>query len=350
MMGRLFSTLPLFSADYSSAASAVRDSGALAIICCPNGCMGNYVRFDEPRWADMPGNVLQMDMEEIDVILGSKDWMKELRGIDTGSIDAIAFIHTPVSSLVGFDTDSLCRKVREEFGIRAVSVDTNGYGTYHDGIDRAMRALLKAVPDEDGPGGTAILGFTPLEYTEGELAYIRYNCRGEMCFPGDPLDGLKRIRGADRNVLMSSSASPFARMMEERFGIPYEFYTEGVQADPTGDTDVLIIGEQVRSELIRNRLRRNGKDADIATFFSLDDRFSEKGDVRLRTEGDVTALASKGYRYVIADPLIEPLFPESVKFIRDPQAAVSSRLFWKDRTDIRQLDLIVEQAVTSRQR
>ncbi len=341
-MGRLFSTLPLFSTDYSSAASAVRDSGALAIICCPNGCMGNYVRFDEPRWADMPGNVLQMDMEEIDVIFGSKDWMKELRGLDVSSVEAIAFVHTPVSSLVGFDTDSLCRKVREEFGVRAVSIATNGYGTYHDGMDKAMRALLKAIPEEGGTGGTAILGFTPLEYTEAELAHVKDSCRAEMCFPGDPLGDLSRVRGAERNVLISSSATPFARMMEKRFGIPYELYTEGGQADPIGDADVLIIGEQVRSNLIRNELRRKGRDADVATFFTLDDRFSEKGDLKLRTEEDVSRLGSEGYQYVIGDPLIEPLFPESVRFIRDPQAAISSRLFWNDRIDLFSIGSLAE--------
>ncbi|MBO4798075.1 MAG: hypothetical protein J5494_04810, partial [Candidatus Methanomethylophilaceae archaeon] len=45
-----------------------RDCGGLAVICCPNGCMGNYVRFDEPRWAELPGNVLQLELNEKDVI------------------------------------------------------------------------------------------------------------------------------------------------------------------------------------------------------------------------------------------------------------------------------------------
>ena len=346
-MGRLYSTLPLFATDYSSAASAVRDCGGLAVICCPNGCMGNYVRFDEPRWAELPGNVLQLELNEKDVIFGDRDWMEEFRNLDIPKDTGfIGFVHTPVSSLVGIDTDIMCRRLKKEFGIPAVSIETNGYGTYHDGMAKAMKRILEIVPEGEG-SGTALLGFSPLEYTAEEMSAISADVRAAVTFPGSDIRVLSGIRNAERNILLSSSAEPFARMMRSKFGVEYEAFMPGIKAEGNGDRQILVVGEQVRSNMIRNELRHRGADADVATFFTLSDSFSEEGDLKVRSEEHLTELVSSGYKCVIGDPIFRGLVPEKVSFIPDPQAAVSGRLFWNERIGIDSLGQMAERVAKS---
>ena len=259
----------------------------------------------------------------------------------------IGLVLTPVPALVGFDSDSICRRIRNGTGTPAVTVRTDGYRTYHDGLDKVMDAMFSIIPDGEREGGIAVLGFTPLEYTEDELRYLKETVGGKACFPGDALSSLSRIRSAERNILISSSAVPFARMMEREYGIPYTFYAQGEHTDGNGDRRILIIGEQVRSNIIRQWIRRSDSDADVATFFTLDERFSGSGDVRLNSEDDVRSLAERGYECVIGDPLIRPLFPDDAVFIPDPHAAVSSRLFWNDRVDIRDIRSLAERAVST---
>jgi hypothetical protein len=335
MMGRLYTVLPLFSTDYSSAASCITDCGGLAIILCPNGCMGNYVRFDEPRWSSKPGNVLQMDIKEKDVIFGDIDLMSSLERLTgTKPYSFIGLVNTPVSSLIGYDSESVCSRIRDELGIPAVSIDTNGYGTYHDGISKTMEAVTEMIPEGNDGDGVALLGFNSLELSEHDISYIvddvtRREGVRPMTYPGSNPDALRGLKSAKKNVLVSSAAVPFARSMERRYGIPYEFYSP-VGSHSEGGKDVLIVGEQVRSNIIRASLLSEGLHSDVATMFTLDDRFASKNDAFIRNEGDLKELFHSGYECIIADPLLKQLAPEGVKFIPDPQPAISSRLFWSD--------------------
>ena len=346
MMGRLYNTLPLFSTDYSSAASAVRDCGGLAVIYCPDGCMGNYVRFDEPRWAELPGNVLQLELREMDVIFGEGVFMESFKKLD--NLDGIGFIgivKTPVSSLVGFDTDVLCRQVSDELGIPAVSIGTNGYGNYHDGMSKAMEAIYDLIPWGNEVCETALIGFSPLEYTAEEAERIAGSVGAKMVFPGGNLRSLSCIRNAKRNVLLSSCAVGLADKLESEHGIPYVPYISREEKDGNGNRDILIVGEQFRSNNLRNEIRHRGGDADVATFFTLCDRFAEDGDVKLDTENGLASLASGGYRCIIGDPLIKGLIPDDVQFIQDPQSAISSRLFWNERIPMDLIGSLADSAV-----
>ena len=350
-MGRLFNSLPLFSTDYSAAASAVRDCGGLAIICCPDGCMGNYVRFDEPRWAEIPANVLQLELRERDVIFGDDDWMERFRTLD--NLDGYGFIgliNTPVSSLIGMDTELLCRRIEEEFGIPSMSIPTNGYGNYHDGLSKAMLGVLDIIPEDDSPVGASLLGFSPLEYTESELSRIAEQSGSSAIFPGMGLESLKGIRNAEKSILLSSSAIGLAEVMERKYGIPYEPFMLREAAVREGDRTILIVGEQFRSNNLRSEIRHMGGDADVATFFTLCGRYSEPGDRKIESEEELSSLMSSGYKCVIGDPMLECLVPEDVRFIRDPQSAISSRLFWDDRIDVFSLWSLSECALRGRER
>ncbi len=343
-MGKLYEVMPLLSTDYSSAASSVMDTRGLAIICCPNGCMGNYVRFDEPRWAETPGSVLQMDVCEKDVIFGGTDLLDDLSRLsDSDRPMFVALINTPVSSLVGFDTKAIASHITNELDIPAVSIDTDGYGDHHEGIRKSMMSMLDIVPEGEPYGDVAILGFNSLEYTESDLDLIvddiiKREDTHPLLFPGTALRGLTGLRNVRKNIVISSSAVPFARHMERVYGIPYEHYRMRESTTFITGCRTLIVGEQVRSNIIRDILKRNGSDADIISLYNLDDRYAGSGDVCITDEEELRKAFNRGYQRIIADPLLKRLAPEGIEFIQDPQPSISSRLFWKDRIPLEMLE------------
>ena len=334
-MGRLLRRLPLFATDYSSAASFVRDIGGLAVICCPSGCMGNYTRFDEIRWMEDPESVLQIDLREMDVIFGDRDWSEGFTELpDKDRIQMVALINTPVSTLTGFDTTAVARKVGKILGVPAVSIDTNGYGTYHDGIAKAMSAVVASLKGKYVPSGDiGILGYNSLEHSKDDLRWVSSMVKGDdsgvICYPGTGYRGLAGMMNVERNVVISSSAIGFAKRMRREYGIPFEVFRPYRCERPEGKGRILIVGEQVRSNILRDILSSEGIASDVATFFTLDGEEACEYDRSIGDEGDlVKLLEHSDYDTVIGDPMIKPLVPTGVRFIDDPQPAISSRLCW----------------------
>ena len=333
MMGHIVDTLPLFAADYSAAASTVREMGGLALILCPDGCMGNFTRFDDMQWMDNPGNVLQMELREMDVIFGdvkvSRDFTERLKEL---KYRFIAIINTPVSALVGIDTGSLAKSISDITGIPAFSVKTNGYGTYHDGISKVMEKMLSCIrPAASDEPVIGLLGYNCLDNTKDELKEIisevgsATGCR-IIAFPGSGYDDLGLIRNAKKLILVSSAGLGLARQLKEELGIPYEFYSPFRQTQK-GCGEILIISEQVRGNAMRNHLLDRGISSDVATFFNFDTCNASEHDVRITTEDDVRSLCKdRRYRAVIGDPLFDNLVGD-IRFIPDPHPAVSSHLF-----------------------
>ena len=172
MMGYMFDTLPLFAADYSAAASTVREMDGLAIILCPDGCMGNFTRFDDMMWMDDPGNVLQLELREMDVIFGdvriTDTFAERIRDLNPRFT---AIINTPVSALVGIDTESMAKSMSEKTGIPAISVRTSGYNTYQDGISGVLeRVLPQLEPNPSDEAVVGVLGFNCLDNTREDAA------------------------------------------------------------------------------------------------------------------------------------------------------------------------------------
>ena len=333
MMGYMFDTLPLFAADYSAAASTVREMDGLAIILCPDGCMGNFTRFDDMMWMDDPGNVLQLELREMDVIFGdvriTDTFAERIRDLNPRFT---AIINTPVSALVGIDTESMAKSMSEKTGIPAISVRTSGYNTYQDGISGVLeRVLPQLEPNPSDEAVVGVLGFNCLDNTREELETVMSEAReGTGCravaFPGSEYDDLGLIRNAKKNILISSAGLGIARMLEKEFGIPYEFYAPAVNGKD-GPGDVLIISEQIRGNAIREHLAKRGISSDVATFFTFDPESASGWDVRIRDEGDVSSLCrDRHYSAVIGDPLLDNLVGD-LRFIPDPHPAISSHLF-----------------------
>lgn len=332
-MGYMFDTLPLFAADYSAAASTVREMGGLAIILCPDGCMGNFTRFDDMMWMDDPGNVLQLELREMDLIFGdvriTGSFAERIRETNP---EFIAIINTPVSALVGIDTGSMAKSMSERTGLPAISVRTNGYRTHQDGISDVLeRILSQLAPNPSKEAVVGVLGYNHLDNTQDELEAVMSDVKREtgcraIAFPGSRYGDLGLIRNAKKNILISSAGLGVARLMKEEYGIPYEFYIPA-RRDQNEHGELLIIADQVRGNAIRDHLAKKGISSDVATFFTFDPESASKWDVNIRNEDDVRSLCrSRNYSAVIGDPLLDDLVGD-LRFVPDPHPAISSHLF-----------------------
>jgi len=172
------------------------------------------------------------DLKEMDVIYGGeKRLYKSLIELIEKYNPKAAFIYsTCIIGLIGDDIDAVCKKVSQETGIPVLPVHSEGFkGTKKDGYKAACDALMKIV----GTGSTEgiskysinILGEFNLA---GEAWIIKdyYNQMGidvVSTMTGDGrVDDIRRSHGASLNVVQcSGSMTKLAKMMEERYGIPY---------------------------------------------------------------------------------------------------------------------------------
>jgi nitrogenase molybdenum-cofactor synthesis protein NifE len=142
-----------------------------------------------------------------------------------------AFVYaTCIIGLIGDDVQAVCRKVSAEWGIPVIPVHSEGFkGTKKDGYRAACDALGTLIGTDDTTKVPAksinILGDFNLA---GETWIIKeyYNKIGvhvNACITGDGrIDEIRRAHKVSLNVVQCSGSMTFlAKMMEEKYGIPY---------------------------------------------------------------------------------------------------------------------------------
>ena len=172
------------------------------------------------------------DLKEMDVIYGGekKLYNSLIELIDQYKPKAAFTYSTCIIGLIGDDIDAVCRKVSEKKGIPVLPVHSEGFkGTKKDGYKAACDALMKIV----GSGSTEgiskysinILG----EFNLAGEAWIIKNYYEQMgievvaTMTGDGrVDDIRRSHGALLNIVQcSGSMIRLAKLMEEKYGIPY---------------------------------------------------------------------------------------------------------------------------------
>lgn len=172
------------------------------------------------------------DLREKDVIFGGE---KKLYAALTNLIDTYspkaAFIYsTCIVGIIGDDVDAVCKRVEAEKGIPVLSVHSEGFkGTKKDGYKAACDAMFKLTgrksAEDVGKYSLNILG----EFNIGGEAWIikdyykRMGVQVVSVMTGDGrVDEIGRSQGASLNVVQcSGSMTHMAKMMEDKYGIPY---------------------------------------------------------------------------------------------------------------------------------
>jgi nitrogenase molybdenum-cofactor synthesis protein NifE len=172
------------------------------------------------------------DLQERDVIYGGERKLYEsLTQLIQAHHPKAAFVYsTCIVGVIGDDVEAICKQVAKEQEIPVIPVHSEGFkGTKKDGYRAACEGLFKLVgtgsTEGISPNSINILG----EFNIGGEAWIikdyyrRMGVEVVSIMTGDGrVDDIKRAHDAALNVVQcSGSMTTLAKMMEEKYGIPY---------------------------------------------------------------------------------------------------------------------------------
>lgn len=391
-MRGLFRYLSPFTPDQSGAASVLFELGGIIIICDAGGCAGNVCGFDEPRFQVQKSAVFSACLRDMDAIMGRDDKLVAKVGEALKSLPAakfVAYIGTPVPSVIATDYKALCRMTEKKFGVPTIACATNGMDSYDKGEEKIYISLIErfAVDCKKDDSLIGVWGATPLEVAaldSGDVLRESLGVDGKRVVVygmGTTLDDFKNCGAASVNYVVSVAGLTAAKYLEKKFGIRYEvispvsfdeivkldealscgenkvYNNSGAGASEKADNTlssvekdlysnsgaknikvdgpVLIISQQFMASGVRDFIRgkmlhvenQNVK-IDCATFFDFEKNYAENGDCYLPGEDDLIRLVEeKKYRTIICDTLFMRALPNfDGKHIPLPHYAVSGQL------------------------
>ena len=330
-----------FAPDQSGAASVLYELGGILVICDAGGCTGNICGFDEPRWHTVKSAVFSAGLRDMDAILGRDDKLVSELYDAAGKLDAsfAAIIGTPVPSVIGTDYTALRRMSEKKTALPVLTVDTTGMELYDRGAEKAYLELFdrfaaESLPIE--PGRVGVIGANPLDMSDIRASEkIKALLPGAVCYGmGSTLADVKTASAAERNIVCAPSGLRAARLLQKRFGTPYEIIDPLAEAllpdkDFSGKR-VLVIDQQVRADSMRQALlKRGAKSVVCATWFMQLAELSREGDKRLLEEDDLEDIVKNGeFDVLIGDPtqwrIVEKVY--SGETVDIPQFPVSGKL------------------------
>jgi nitrogenase molybdenum-cofactor synthesis protein NifE len=172
------------------------------------------------------------DIRENEVIFGGeKKLLRALRELVPVHRPKAAFVYaTCLTGVIGDDVEAVCRTATAEFGIPVIPVQSEGFrGTKKQGYSAACAALERLI----GTGDTSGIGKLSVNILgdfniAGEIWTIkgyleRMGIEVVATMTGDGrVDAIRRSHGATLNVVQcAGSMTPLAKLMQEKYGIPY---------------------------------------------------------------------------------------------------------------------------------
>ncbi|MDR3599795.1 MAG: nitrogenase component 1 [Desulfosporosinus sp.] len=366
-MSQLCVYLPPFSSDYSGVCSCLFDLNGMVIIHDASCCSRNYVSYDEPRWFGNKRPIFCSGLREIDAILGDDDKFinKVLAACESMKPEFIALLGSPVPMIIGTDLDGIAQEMEERTGLPVFGFNTTGFRYYNVGAAEAMLKLAAFYGQKSTqpiPSTINILGLTTLDFSDNSNAADIRNLFEENGFKvlgnymvGCSLPDIQKSAQAEVNVVVTQSGMPLAAYMEKEWGIPYVAATplgysgsvtvlrtvkqvcadrksQVIHAEGLHDGEVLILGEQLIANSLRNALANiyGVKGVTVGCLFGLDKALAQDFDIDIRDERQIRDLIASGhYRKLVADPLLEVLIKDrDIAFFSLPHVAVSSKLYW----------------------
>ena len=414
---RIIST---YSADVMGVCSALFELGGMTVMHDASGCNSTYTTHDEPRWYDMDSMVYISGISEIEAIMGDDE--KLISDI----VDAaeklkpafIAIAGTPIPTMTGFDFEAVASVIEQQTGIPSFGFPTTGMNTYIHGASMALAGIAERFVDEPQANETAggstlqmsprslmskldnccgrpngikvnVLGLTPLDFSiNGQDDSIVQWLEREgfevvsKWAMGSSLDEIRRSAEADVNLVVSAAGLGAARVLYERFGMPYAVgvpignelpglladqiiinvkkfkemdasvaekasfesreisVTSGIFLNEDSETGsccdayesgfAAVIGEGVYSLSLASSIEMEcGIPAKVLCATECPEGTLRECDRMTPDEDDIIP-ELEGAAFVIADPMYRPIAPESAKFISLPSEAFSGRIYRDD--------------------
>lgn len=405
---RIIST---YSADVMGVCSALFELGGMTVMHDASGCNSTYTTHDEPRWYDMDSMVYISGISEMEAIMGDDE--KLISDIvDAAEVLKPAFIAiagTPIPTMTGFDFEAVAAVIEQRSGIPSFGFPTTGMNTYIHGASMAFAGIAERFVDDpednrNGESGTLqmsarklasvldnccmrpngikvnVLGLTPLDFsvngTDDSIVQWLEREGFEVVSKwamGSSLDEIRHSAEADVNLVVSAAGYGAARVLYERFGMPYaigfpagnelpglladqiilnvkRFKEQGgadsfESAEISVDSGVFldgssgeggstyekgfaaVIGEGITSLSLAGMIELEcGIPAKVLCATECPEGILRECDRMTPDEDDIIP-ELEGAAFVIADPLYRPIVPESAKFISLPSEAFSGRIY-----------------------
>lgn len=207
---------------------------ALHLVHGPVGCAAYTwdIRGALSSGMQLHRNSFNTDIRENEVIFGGeKKLARALRELIPIHKPKAAFVYaTCLTGVIGDDVEAVCRGATAEFGIPVIPVQSEGFrGTKKQGYSAACQALAQLIGTGDtagiGPFSVNILGDFNIA---GEIwtikSYLqRMGLEVVASMTGDGrVDDIRRAHGAKLNIVQcAGSMTSLAKMMQEKYGIPY---------------------------------------------------------------------------------------------------------------------------------
>lgn len=207
---------------------------ALHVIHGPVGC-ASYTWDIRGAWSsgrELHRMSFTTDLREKDVIYGGEKKLERslVELIDHYQPKAAFVYGTCIVGVIGDDLDAICRRVGEKTGIDVIPVHSPGFaGSKKEGYSAACVALDALVGTGDtrniSPMSINILGDFNIAGETWVIRdyYERLGVEVVSTVTGDGrVDDIRRAHGASLNVVQcSGSMTGLAKLMKERYGIPF---------------------------------------------------------------------------------------------------------------------------------
>ena len=388
---RIIST---YSADVMGVCSALFELGGMTVMHDASGCNSTYTTHDEPRWYDMDSMVYISGISEMEAIMGDDE--KLISDIvDAAEVLKPAFIAiagTPIPTMTGFDFEAVAAVIEHRTGIPSFGFPTTGMNTYIHGASMAFAGIAERFVDDPAEKESSgikvnVLGLTPLDFsvngTDDSIVQWLEREGFEVVSKwamGSSLDEIRRSAEADVNLVVSAAGYGAAKVLFERFGMPYaigfpagnelpglladqiiinvkKFKEQGgaktfESAEISVDSGVFldgsegkdgstyekgfaaVIGEGITSLSLAGTIELEcGIPAKVLCATECPEGILRECDRMTPDEDDIIP-ELEGAAYVIADPMYKPIVPESAEFISLPSEAFSGRIYRDEIPDL----------------
>ena len=388
---RIIST---YSADVMGVCSALFELGGMTVMHDASGCNSTYTTHDEPRWYDMDSMVYISGISEMEAIMGDDE--KLISDIvDAAEVLKPAFIAiagTPIPTMTGFDFEAVAAVIEHRTGIPSFGFPTTGMNTYIHGASMAFAGIAERFVDDPAEKESSgikvnVLGLTPLDFsvngTDDSIVQWLEREGFEVVSKwamGSSLDEIRRSAEADVNLVVSAAGYGAAKVLYERFGMPYaigfpagnelpglladqiiinvkKFKEQGgaktfESAEISVDSGVFldgsegkdgstyekgfaaVIGEGITSLSLAGTIELEcGIPAKVLCATECPEGILRECDRMTPDEDDIIP-ELEGAAYVIADPMYKPIVPESAEFIPLPSEAFSGRIYRDEIPDL----------------
>ena len=372
-MRQAYRIIPIYTSDVSGVCSALYELGGMVVIHDPSGCNSTYNTHDEIRWYNQDSLIFISGLTEIDAVMGNDE--KFLSDIKEAAGELhpkfIALVSSPIPFMNGTDFPALAKVLETETGIPAFAVPTNGMHDYVYGAGKALEEIARRfVPeqmeDRNGSERTVnLLGATPLDF--GPISKVeelkknleQYGWKTISTWAmGDSLEDLAQAGKAEMNLVISSVGLMAAKMLKEKYGMPYVIGTpykeyaerisealekriqipaiedrrrENLQGTGNSEKIITLIGEPVTiGSLAAIIERRHHYKTRILCPLENAEGLLGEHDLKICGEEEMEN-ALKNAQIVVADPLYRPICPIECEFYERAHIAFSGRMFLKNK-------------------